>query len=540
MTFHNNKLREVSIYGNDKDDLPQSAPRDIPGAGAGRQPESNKVKVKTEDHCESKKRKRKDEEALRFQYLHGQCAVDATRAADMDDIHYSEPFAGFNFRSSDAPSYHNTMYQTPSHRTDYYDFENSASSGPVRTWSGDTLVSGSFVPGSYGTAHSLEANQTYFSDIADEGRVNVKHEDAQDGYSVSATPEEESDFAASESEEERPRKMPKINKDGALRKPRQPRPKLLKWNDDDWKNVCLGIVWACGEVGVQIPFDQAAQIVGEKCTAGALQQALLKLRGKQIAEGHQIPMLKMAWTRKNKYVGSAKSKSQEPEANKFRKKPTRMEATQSYLVTLPRAYKNIDRKGMVCPYKWKKPVHKARLGALRSSADTKQAGSSASSSAMFDDNQQHQSSAGSFMHPQQEMTQIFSSPLLIRQQQTHGPSGALAPNHTSSFHGDTAVYDYVNNDNVHTSYFNSPNDLLSLESPGNDGFSYGPPTPDNSQHAMESFGMHTPMTGLRGNNTGHLQGMTIGQGEYVNLLDFDGLHDLGNGFADATDDVFTN
>jgi hypothetical protein len=95
-------------------------------------------------------------------------------------------------------------------------------------------------------------------------------------------------------------KTTKINKDGAPRKPRQPRPKLLKWSDTDWKNVVLGITWACGETGVQIPFDQAAQIVGENCTAGALQQAILKLRGKQIAEGYQIPSLKMAWTRKNR------------------------------------------------------------------------------------------------------------------------------------------------------------------------------------------------------------------------------------------------
>lgn len=33
---------------------------------------------------------------------------------------------------------------------------------------------------------------------------------------------------------------------------------------------------------LRIPFEQAAQIVGENCTAGAIQQAILKLRGKMM------------------------------------------------------------------------------------------------------------------------------------------------------------------------------------------------------------------------------------------------------------------
>jgi len=180
---------------------------------------------------------------------------------------------------------------------------------------------------------------------------------------VSAPPLEESDFTASEYEDECPRKVPKLNKDGAPRKPRQPRAKLLKWTDDDWKNVLLGIVWACGETGVQIPFQQAAQVVGETCTAGALQQALLKLRVKQIAEGHKIPSLRMAWTRKKNYTSS--KASQEPEANKLRKNTTG-------IVKFRRAYRDEDRQGMARPYKWKKPSRNTRSGALQSTTNVKQ------------------------------------------------------------------------------------------------------------------------------------------------------------------------
>lgn len=117
---------------------------------------------------------------------------------------------------------------------------------------------------------------------------------------VSYTPPDDSDYEESACEDITLSKAPKTNKDGAPRKARQPRPKLLKWSDNDWKNVVLGIIWACGENGIRIPFSQAAQLVGETCTASALQQAVLKLRCKQIADGHDIPLLKMAWTRKNR------------------------------------------------------------------------------------------------------------------------------------------------------------------------------------------------------------------------------------------------
>ncbi|KAF2107575.1 hypothetical protein BDV96DRAFT_606416 [Lophiotrema nucula] len=87
-------------------------------------------------------------------------------------------------------------------------------------------------------------------------------------------------------------------KDGA-RKKRAPRPPLRKWNDPDWKMAVLGIVWACGEEGLRIPFDKAAKIVAPTVSGGGLQQALLKLRNKMEGEGRYVDSLKMNWTRKN-------------------------------------------------------------------------------------------------------------------------------------------------------------------------------------------------------------------------------------------------
>ncbi|KNG47179.1 hypothetical protein TW65_06102 [Stemphylium lycopersici] len=159
------------------------------------------------------------------------------------------------------------------------------------------------VPGDsfYSSRYMVDTSGSPYHERETPGKV--KNEEVTS--SVSYTPAKDSDYVESDGEYGRPSKMPKINKDGMPRKPRQPRPKLLKWSDNDWKNVVLGIIWACGEAGVQIPFDQAAQVVDVTCTASALQQAILKLRGKQISEGHQIPSLKMAWTRKNRNGGSS-------------------------------------------------------------------------------------------------------------------------------------------------------------------------------------------------------------------------------------------
>jgi hypothetical protein len=186
----------------------------------------------------------------------------------------------------------------------------------------------------------------------------IKSED-QEADQVSLTPLGGGEYDDSDYNERRPSKCPKLNKDGIPRKPRQPRSKLLKWDDNDWKNVALGLVWACGENGIQIPFDQASQIVSESCTAGALQQALLKLRGKQIAEGFQIPSLRMAWTRKNKNSTSSKTNADlKPLQNSTgtqklttpKRKPTRFEGNQSLLITLKRAYKDTDRSHLASPY----------------------------------------------------------------------------------------------------------------------------------------------------------------------------------------------
>jgi hypothetical protein len=173
-------------------------------------------------------------------------------------------------------------------------------------------------------------------------------EEATEENLVSSTPLGDSEYSESDYDERRPPKVPKLNKDGVPRKPRQPRPKLLKWDDNDWKNVALGLVWACGENGLQIPFDQASQVVSKSCTAGALQQALLKLRGKQINEGFQIPSLRMAWTRKNKNASSSStntnsSKTQEIALATPKKNCTRFAGNQSLIVTLRRAYIEADR-----------------------------------------------------------------------------------------------------------------------------------------------------------------------------------------------------
>lgn len=214
--------------------------------------------------------------------------------------------------------------------------------------------------------HQIEGNGVYGAPeddqiiFDDDTAPLMKSEKADREYSVSSPPND-NEYEDIDDERKRPSKVPKINKDGAPRKSRQPRLKLLKWSDDDWKNVALGLVWACGDNGIQIPFDQAAQVVGDQCTAGALQQALLKLRGKQIAEGYQIPPLKMSWARKNNNspASSSADSKKNPEATPTRhalpkKKPTLMGSTQSLIVRLKRPYKEADRVHLDVPFKWAK------------------------------------------------------------------------------------------------------------------------------------------------------------------------------------------
>ena len=189
-------------------------------------------------------------------------------------------------------------------------------------------------------------------------------EETRDDVDLSISQASDSEYEEEDLEGNSVPKAPKINKDGALRKPRQPRAKLLKWSDNDWKNVVLGLVWACGETGVQIPFEQAAQVVGPGCTAGALQQALLKLRAKQIAEGYQIPSLKMAWTRKNKNSSTTTSSADTNSAQILtparvtlpRKKPTRQEGHQALIITIKRAYCESARAHLAIPHTFKQII----------------------------------------------------------------------------------------------------------------------------------------------------------------------------------------
>ncbi|KAH7386917.1 hypothetical protein DE146DRAFT_759327 [Phaeosphaeria sp. MPI-PUGE-AT-0046c] len=200
--------------------------------------------------------------------------------------------------------------------------------------------------------------------------TRVKDEETEDEVEVSLTPFGENEFDESDYEDRRPAKVPKLNKDGVPRKPRQPRPKLLKWQDDDWKRVCLGIVWACGDSGIQIPFEQASHVVSESCTAGALQQALLKLRGKQIAEGHQIPPLKMAWTRKGRNATPVKTNANTSTSQgTLKRKPTRVASGQACLVRLRRPYREADRQHLAQPYTFTGKLHVGPLVSAPAATD---------------------------------------------------------------------------------------------------------------------------------------------------------------------------
>ncbi|KAF2715226.1 hypothetical protein K504DRAFT_22461 [Pleomassaria siparia CBS 279.74] len=130
----------------------------------------------------------------------------------------------------------------------------------------------------------------------------------------------------------------KTRKNGTPRKARKARKKLLKWDDYDWKKGMLAIVWACGEAGLDIPFRQAAQQVDDGCTAGAFQQAILKLREKMNADGAQMPVLKMAWTR-NKVSSSTNTEQSTFKRNTLpRRKPTSMAGTQVNMVRLKQPF----------------------------------------------------------------------------------------------------------------------------------------------------------------------------------------------------------
>lgn len=273
---------------------------------------------------------------------------------------YSQPQSNVNFTvpSSDVSSqamYMDNSRQESNH--DHLDRNSGFQSGGVNAfmYNGDQLAVGPMQkPTSLGQLFSEPQADGFI--IGDMQEVEIK-EEADSKPSVSASSLYESGSEESDLEDQRTTKVPKINKDGAPRKPRRPRAKLLKWSDNDWKNVVLGIIWACGQTGVQIPFDMAAQVVGESCTAGALQQAVLKLRMKQVEEGNEIPSLRMAWTRKNKVAASTTANEQNPQDSsltKYKKKPTRFFSAVSLIITLKRAYENVCRVHLSSPYKFKK------------------------------------------------------------------------------------------------------------------------------------------------------------------------------------------
>ncbi|KAJ4353748.1 uncharacterized protein N0V89_005478 [Didymosphaeria variabile] len=128
-------------------------------------------------------------------------------------------------------------------------------------------------------------------------------------------------------------KKRKINKNGRMRKVRQPRGNLRRWDENDVSRALMGIVWACGENGVQIPFDQAAKLVDQTCTAGALQQAILKIQTKLNKDGEQIPRIKMNWPKKRDSFTGTKTVVRD-NGKVPRKKPTLTQATQCNITSL--------------------------------------------------------------------------------------------------------------------------------------------------------------------------------------------------------------
>ncbi|KAL1608164.1 hypothetical protein SLS60_003103 [Paraconiothyrium brasiliense] len=161
--------------------------------------------------------------------------------------------------------------------------------------------------------------------------IQIKREHDDDDY-VPA------DLVADEDVDEeayskQPGKKQKINKDGRMRKVRQPRGNLRRWDDNDVSRALMGVVWACGENGVVIPFDQAAKLVDQTCTAGALQQAILKIQTKLNKDGEQIPRIKMNWPKKNNIVAGTKTVIRD-NGKVPRKRPTLTQATQCNITSL--------------------------------------------------------------------------------------------------------------------------------------------------------------------------------------------------------------
>lgn len=157
--------------------------------------------------------------------------------------------------------------------------------------------------------------------------IRIKREHSDDDYVPG-------DIAVDDDVEEltseQPGKKRKVNKNGRVRKIREPRGHLRRWDESDVSRALVGIVWACGENGVVIPFAQAAKLVDQDCTSGALQQAILKLHDKMNKDGAQLPKIKMNWPKKPSSGGNAviRDNGKVP-----RKKPTLAQATQCNIVS---------------------------------------------------------------------------------------------------------------------------------------------------------------------------------------------------------------
>ncbi|KAH7122630.1 hypothetical protein B0J11DRAFT_507602 [Dendryphion nanum] len=86
------------------------------------------------------------------------------------------------------------------------------------------------------------------------------------------------------------------------RKVRAPRKRLCAWNDNDWRQVVLGVTHALAAGGIDFPWGIAAHYVSEgQVTGSALQQSILKLRDRQRKDpANRVPSIRMNWGLKHK------------------------------------------------------------------------------------------------------------------------------------------------------------------------------------------------------------------------------------------------
>lgn len=149
-------------------------------------------------------------------------------------------------------------------------------------------------------------------------------------------------------------KKPARNKDGSLRKLRNQRPPLINWDLDTVGKGLIGVVWSCGEVGQEINFAQAAQIISPTCTASALQQAILKLAQKLKDKGHQVPRIKMSWPKKG---ADPKTQVYRIDAKPLpRRKPTLQQGIMCRIVVLKAPYDETKRSHLQKPWTYPPPV----------------------------------------------------------------------------------------------------------------------------------------------------------------------------------------